>query len=61
VVTLHNGHDFDVIHTHGGALVRALAELERVLRSFGPDRGELTKVAIVTLLDGLSDADPAAE
>jgi hypothetical protein len=60
MVTLqHNGHDFDT----GEALARALAELERVLRSYpqGRDRRAVTLVAVDVLLDGIVDADPAAE
>jgi hypothetical protein len=56
---LYNGHLED--RARGEALVRSLAALEQVLRSFGPDRGEVTKVAVATLLDGLTDADQAAE
>jgi hypothetical protein len=56
---LHNGHDTE--DHRGEALVRSLAALEQVLRSFGPDRGEVTKVAVATLLDGLTDVDQAAE
>jgi hypothetical protein len=60
VVTLHNGHDFD---THGEALARALAALERALRSYpqGRDRRAATLIAVDVLLDGFLDADQAAE
>jgi hypothetical protein len=62
VVTLHtNGHDFDT--THGEALARALAELERALRRYpqGRDRRAATLIAVDVLLDGSLDADPTAE
>ena len=49
------------IRRRGEAFVRTLAELEKVLRSYGPDRGDATKVAVAVLLDGLTDADQAAE
>ena len=49
------------IRRRGEAFVRTLAELEKVLRSYGPDRGDATKVAVAALLDGLTDADQAAE
>jgi hypothetical protein len=61
VVTLYDGHDNEGIHARGEALVRSLAALERVLRSFGPDRGDATKIAVAALLDGLTDADQSAE
>jgi hypothetical protein len=60
-VTLRDGHDIEGIRRRGEALVRTLAELEKVLRSYGPDRGDATKIAVATLLDGLTNADQAAE
>jgi hypothetical protein len=62
MVTLHtNGHDFDP--THGEALARALAALERALRSYSPgrDRRAATLIAVDVLLDEFIDADQAAE
>jgi hypothetical protein len=61
VVRLHNGYDFDT--THGEALARALAELERALRRYpqGRDRRAATLIAVDLLLDGAIDGDPAAE
>ena len=61
MVMLHDGHDIEGIRRRGEAFVRTLAELEKVLRSYGPDRGDATKVAVAVLLDGLTDADPAAD
>ena len=61
MVMLHDGHDIEGIRRRGEAFVRTLAELEKVLRSYGPDRGDATKVAVAVLLDGLTDADQAAE
>jgi hypothetical protein len=61
VVTLHNGHDFDT--TCGGALVRALAELEKVLRSYpqARDRRAATLIAVDVLLDEILDVDSTAD
>jgi hypothetical protein len=58
-LTLLNGHDFD----HGEALARALAELERALRSYpqGRDRRAATLIAVDVLLDGAIDGDPATD
>ena len=61
MVMLHDGHDIEGIRRRGEAFVRTLAELEKVLRSYGSDRGDATKIAVAVLLDGLPDADPAAE
>jgi hypothetical protein len=61
MVTLLNGHDLDA--THSEALARALAELERALRSYpqGRDRRAATLIAVDVLLDGAIDGDPAAD
>jgi hypothetical protein len=42
-------------NARGEAFVRCLCELERVLRSFGPDRRIATLIASQVLLDGLND------
>ena len=61
MVMLHDGRDIEGIRHRGEAFVRTLAEMEKVLRSYGPDRGDATKIAVAVLLDGLTDADQAAE
>jgi hypothetical protein len=51
----HTHDDAEIIRRRGAAFVSALAELERVLRSYGRDRRIATLIASQVLLDGLSD------
>jgi len=53
--------DIDRINKRGEALFRAMSELEKVLRSYGRDRRVATLIAASVLLDGLPDADQAAD
>jgi hypothetical protein len=57
MMTLLNHHhdNIEIIRRRGAAFVRALSELEKVLRSYGPDRRVATLIACEALMDGLSD------
>jgi hypothetical protein len=53
--------DIGRVNKRGEALFRAMSALEKVLRSYGHDRRAATLIAASVLLDGLPDADQAAE
>jgi hypothetical protein len=55
MVTPHQGDriDFARMSPRGRALIDAMMQLERVLRSFGPDRRIVTLISVQALLDGL--------
>jgi hypothetical protein len=57
-VTPREDHTDMRMSVRGRALIDAMCELERVLRSFGPDRRIATLIATQALLDGL-DGDQA--
>jgi hypothetical protein len=53
--------DIGRINERGEAFFHAMSELEKVLRSYGRDRRVATLIAASVLLDGLPNADQAAE
>jgi hypothetical protein len=62
MVTLHDDFigDIDRINARGEALLRAVSELEKVLRSYGRDRRAVTLIVTETLFDGLPDGEQTA-